>query len=83
MQFFFILKSPKNMYLVLEFLPTRIEIEVYLKPVKFNYLALMSFDGPDQILPIFHHLMTLVDPKTSCLLMDPNQGFPLSKSHVF
>ena len=47
----------------------------------------MSFDGPDQILPIFHHLMTFDGPKNlmsfdgpksrfspfkiSCLLMDP------------
>ena len=50
-------------------------------------LALMSFDGPDQILPIFHHLMSFDGPKNlmsfdgpksifspfkiSCLLMDP------------
>ena len=47
----------------------------------------MSFDGPDQILPIFHHLMSFDGPKNlmsfdgpksrfspsqnSCLLMDP------------
>ena len=49
--------------------------------------VLMSFDGPDQILPIFHHLMSFDGPKNlmsfdgpksifspfkiSCLLMDP------------
>ena len=41
----------------------------------------MSFDGPDQILPIFHHLMSFDGPKNlmsfdgssiSCLLMDPS-----------
>ena len=51
------------------------------------FKVLMSFDGPDQILPIFHHLMTFDGPKNlmsfdgpksrfspykiSCLLMDP------------
>ena len=40
----------------------------------------MSFDGPNQILSIFHHLLSFdgpknlasfVGPKTSCALMDP------------
>ena len=39
---FFIFKSPKKINLVFEFLPTRIEIEVYLKPVQFNYLVAAS-----------------------------------------
>ena len=52
-----------------------------------EFLVLMSFDGPDQILPIFHHHMTFDGPKNlmsfdgpksrfspfkiSCHLMDP------------
>ena len=38
---------------------------------------------PTKFCPFFTTSCLLMDPKTLCLLMDPNQDFPLSKSHVF
>jgi hypothetical protein len=40
-----------------------------------NLLALMSFDGPDQILPIFHHLMSFDGPKNLVAFDGPKSRF--------
>ena len=35
----------------------------------------MSFDGPDQILPVFHHLMTFEGPKNLMSFDGPKSRF--------
>ena len=58
-------------------LEMRNEIEV----AKLRYSCLLM--DPTKFCPFFTTSWLLRDPKTLCLLMDPNQDFPLSKSHVF